>query len=96
MTINELYEKALEIESKYTSDSNLSLYINKTRYQNGMIRYQLKHEGSGKIVDTGYGITNIRELLTVFEMLVILLTTPDNLSVSSCKPFIFFFHLFVS
>ena len=68
MTINELYEKALEIESKYTSDSNLSLYINKTRYQNGMIRYQLKHEGSGKIVDTGYGITNIRELLTVFEM----------------------------
>jgi hypothetical protein len=68
MTINELYEKALEIESKYTSDSNLSLYINKTRYQNGMIRYQLKHEGSGKIVDTGYGITNIRELLTVFDM----------------------------
>ena len=68
MTINELYEKALEIESKYTSDSNLSLYINKTRYQNGMIRYQLKHEGSGKIVDTGYGITNIKELLTVFDM----------------------------
>ena len=68
MTINELYEKALEIESKYTSDSNLSLYINKTRYQNGMIRYQLKHEGSGKIVDTGYGISNIKELLTVFDM----------------------------
>jgi hypothetical protein len=68
MTINELYEKALDIESKYTSDSNLSLYINKTRYQNGLIRYQLKHEGSGKIVDTGYGITNIRELLTVFDM----------------------------
>jgi hypothetical protein len=68
MTINELYDKALDIESKYTSDSNLSLYINKTRYQNGMIRYQLKHEGSGKIVDTGYGITNVRELLTVFDM----------------------------
>jgi hypothetical protein len=33
-----------------------------------MIRYQLKHEGSGKIVDTGYGITNVRELLTVFDM----------------------------
>ena len=68
MTINELYEKALEIESKYTSDSNLSLYINKTRYQKGMVRYQLKHEGSGKIVDTGYGISNIKELLTVFDM----------------------------
>jgi hypothetical protein len=68
MTINELYDKALDIESKYTSDSNLSLYINKTRYQKGMIRYQLKHEGSGKIVDTGYGITNVRELLTVFDM----------------------------
>jgi hypothetical protein len=68
MTINELYDKALDIESKYTSDSNLSLYINKTRYQNGIIRYQLKHEGSGKIVDTGYGISNIKELLTVFDM----------------------------
>jgi hypothetical protein len=68
MTINELYEKAIDIESKYTSDSNLSLYINKTRYQNGLIRYQLKHEGSGKIVDTGYGISNIKELLTVFDM----------------------------
>ncbi len=68
MTINELYEKALDIESKYTSDSNLSLYINKTKYQNGIIRYQLKHEGSGKIVDTGYGISNIKELLTVFDM----------------------------
>ncbi len=68
MTINELYDKALDIESKYTSDSNLSLYINKTRYQNGLIRYQLKHEGSGKIVDTGYGISNIKELLTVFDM----------------------------
>jgi hypothetical protein len=68
MTINELYDKALDIESKYTSDSNLSLYINKTKYQNGIIRYQLKHEGSGKIVDTGYGISNIKELLTVFDM----------------------------
>jgi hypothetical protein len=68
MTINELYDKALDIESKYTSDSNLSLYINKTKYQSGNIRYQLKHEGSGKIVDTGYGITNVRELLTVFDM----------------------------
>ncbi len=68
MTINELYEKALDIESKYTSESNLSLYINKTKYQNGIIRYQLKHEGSGKIVDTGYGISNIKELLTVFDM----------------------------
>jgi hypothetical protein len=68
MTINELYDKALDIESKYTSDSNLSLYINKTRYQNGIIRYQLKHEGSGKIVDTGYGISNVKELLIVFDM----------------------------
>ncbi len=68
MTINELYDKALDIDSKYTSESNLSLYINKTKYQNGIIRYQLKHEGSGKIVDTGYGISNIKELLTVFDM----------------------------
>lgn len=68
MTINELYDKALEIESKYTSESNISLSIHKTKYSKDTIRYQLKHESNGVQVDTGYGITNIRELLTVFEM----------------------------
>ena len=68
MTINELYSKALEIESKYTTESNLSLFINKTKYAKEQVRYQLKHEGPGINIDTGYGITNIKELLTVFEM----------------------------
>lgn len=68
MTVNELYDKALEIEGKYTPESNISLFINKTKYAKGQIRYQLKHEGPGINIDTGYGITNIRELLTVFEM----------------------------
>ena len=68
MTVNELYNKALEIEGKYTPESNISLFINKTKYAKGQIRYQLKHEGPGINIDTGYGITNIKELLTVFEM----------------------------
>ena len=68
MTVNELYDKALEIEAKYTSESNLSLFINKTKYAKEQVRYQLKHEGPGINIDTGYGITNIRELLTVFDM----------------------------
>ena len=68
MTVNELYDKALEIEAKYTSESNLSLFINKTKYAKEQVRYQLKHEGPGINIDTGYGITNIKELLTVFEM----------------------------
>lgn len=68
MTINDLYNKALEIESKYTSESNLSLSIHKTKYTKGAIRYSLKHEANSVQVDTGYGITNIKELLTVFEM----------------------------
>lgn len=68
MTINELYNKALDIESKYAPESNLSLSIHKTKYSKDTIRYQLKHEANGVQIDTGYGITNIRELLTVFEM----------------------------
>jgi hypothetical protein len=68
MTVNELYDKAVEIESKYTPESNLSLFINRSKYAKGQIRYQLKHEGPGINIDTGFGITNIRELLTVFEM----------------------------
>jgi hypothetical protein len=68
MTVNELYDKALEIEAKYTSESNLSLFINRSKYAKGQIRYQIKHEAPGINIDTGYGITNIRELLTVFEM----------------------------
>lgn len=68
MTVNELYDKALDIESKYTSESNLSLYIHKTKHTKNQMRYQLKHEAPGINIDTGYGITSIRELLTVFEM----------------------------
>lgn len=68
MTINELYKKALDIESKYTKESNLSLFINKTKYTKEGIRYQIKHEAPGINVDTGYGIANIKELLIVFEM----------------------------
>lgn len=68
MTVNELYDKALEIEAKYTSESNISLSIHKTRYSKDTIRYQLKHEAVGINIDTGYGITNIKELLTVFDM----------------------------
>ena len=68
MTVNELYDKALEIEAKYTSESNLSLFINRSKYAKGQIRYQIKHEAPGINIDTGYGITNIKELLTVFDM----------------------------
>lgn len=68
MTINELYNKALDIESKYTSESNLSLFINRTKYAKGQIRYQLKHEALGINIDTGFGIDSIKELLTVFDM----------------------------
>ena len=68
MTINELYQKALEIETKYTSESSLSLFINKTTNSKDKIRFQLKHDGTGINVDTGFGITNIKELLTVFDM----------------------------
>ena len=68
MTINELYQKALDIETKYTSESSLSLFINKTTHSKDKIRFQLKHDGKGVQVDTGFGITSIKELLTVFDM----------------------------
>lgn len=67
MTINELFEKALDIESKYAKQSTLSLHISKSHY-NHVTKYKLIHDGNGRSVDTGHGITNIKELLTVFDM----------------------------
>jgi hypothetical protein len=68
MTVKELFQKALDIEAKYTQNSSLSMHISMSTAGKGVARYKLQHDATGRSVDTGYGITNIKELLTVFDM----------------------------
>jgi hypothetical protein len=68
MTVKELFQKALDIEAKYTQNSSLSMHISMSTSSKGVAKYKLQHEATGRSVDTGYGITNVKELLTVFDM----------------------------
>ena len=66
MSISELYQKVLEIESKFTNNSNtmMSIMVNRRG-----TTYKITHTiANGGEVTTGYGVSNIKELLTVFEM----------------------------
>jgi hypothetical protein len=68
MTVSELFQKALDIEAKYTPNSSLNMHISTSTSGKGIAKYKLQHDATGRSVDTGYGITNIKELLTVFDM----------------------------
>jgi hypothetical protein len=68
MTVKELFQKALDVEAKYTQNSSLSMHISMSTSGKGVARYKLQHDATGRSVDTGYGITNVKELLTVFDM----------------------------
>ena len=59
MTVSELFQKALDIEAKYTPNSSLSMHISTSTSGKGIAKYKLQHDATGRSVDTGYGITNI-------------------------------------
>lgn len=66
--MTELAAKVAEIEAKYTKKSDFSIMV---RYHNGEIKYRVEHsksDGGYKSFDTGYGITNIQDLLRTFEL----------------------------
>jgi hypothetical protein len=68
MTIIELAEKVSEIEAKYTKKSNFSINV---RYNEGKIRYRIEHtktDNGYKSFDTGFGTSNIKDLLRTFEL----------------------------
>lgn len=68
MTMTELAQKVAEIEARYAKKSDFSINV---RYRSGVINYRLEHtknEGGYKSFDTGFGITNIDDLLRTFEL----------------------------
>jgi len=68
MTLIELAKQVQEIESKYTKTSQFRLAVSVD--QNMTPKYTLEHSttGSFNTVSVGYGTTDIKELLTKFEM----------------------------
>ncbi len=67
MTLIELAKQIQEIESKYTKTSNFRLAVS---VDNKMVaKYSLEHTTETYTsVNVGYGTTDIKELLTKFEM----------------------------
>ncbi len=68
MTMTELAQKVAEIEAKYTKKSDFYISV---RYRAGAITYRVEHsnhEGAYRSFDTGFGITNIQDLLRTFEL----------------------------
>lgn len=67
MTLIELAKQVQEIESKYTKTSNFRLLVS---VDHKMIpKYSLEHTTETySSVNIGYGTTDIKELLTKFEM----------------------------
>ena len=66
--MTELAQKVAEIEAKYAKKSDFSINV---RYRNGAINYRVEHsknENGYKSFDTGFGITNIQDLLRTFEL----------------------------
>jgi hypothetical protein len=68
MTLIELAKQVQEIESKYSKDSQFRLSVSVD--QKLSPKYTLEHTTSGTFstVSIGYGTTDIKELLTKFEM----------------------------
>jgi hypothetical protein len=66
MKLLELVEKIAEIEKKYTNKSEF--WVNVNVNQDRIVRYSIKHTANSRSVDTGWGITDIKELLTKFEV----------------------------
>lgn len=68
ITLTELADKVAKIEAKYTDKSDFSISV---RYRGGTINYRIDHaknEDGYKSFDTGFGITNINDLLRTFEL----------------------------
>lgn len=66
MKLLELAEKVAEIESKYTKKSEFRIHVSVD--QNRIVRYSIEHTANSRTVGTGWGTTDIKELLTKFEV----------------------------
>jgi hypothetical protein len=66
MKLLELADKVAEIERKYTnrSDFRISVSVNQDR----IVRYTIEHSNGSRSVGTGWGTTDIQELLTKFQV----------------------------
>ena len=67
MTITELAAKAADIQAKYTDKGTYSVSVRFNSFNNAIL-YSITHNGDGNSCDTGYGTTNIKNLLTKFEL----------------------------
>jgi hypothetical protein len=66
MKLLELADKVAEIERKYTDKSDFRIHVSVT--QERIVRYSIEHSATGRTVNTGYGTTDLKELLTKFEV----------------------------
>lgn len=67
MTLIELAKQIQEIESKYTKNSQFRLSVSVD--QKLVPKYSLEHQTEAfSSVNIGYGTTDIKELITKFEM----------------------------
>jgi hypothetical protein len=66
MTLLELADKVAEIERKYTDRSDFRVSVSVT--QDRVVRYTIEHSAKNRTVGTGWGATDIKELLTKFEV----------------------------
>jgi hypothetical protein len=67
MKLLELADKVAEIEEKYTDKSDFRVSVSVGH--NRVVKYSIEHTAkNGRSVSAGYGATDIKEVLTKFEV----------------------------